>query len=319
MRAGVVMVLCVLAPAASAQQTNCALPLARKCAAKYAEAYGCHVTSVSLPPEDGCAEFMQASSACLLETCSQCNCTAAVEPFTPCEKKHCAPHPDTCSPGCKTADIANGVCNGFCMTSACDFDGGDCLVNSWHNTLLLKISTPDSNGSATVGRCESSAGNGVEELALATYDDVSFGLGAHPRVDALKAALYIVRSADADLDGSLSYEEARGSYQLTWDEYAWVKSESHGAKLEAPAISSMIFDITETLRGKPWADRDTFHGADVAAAAAIKMLSRCDSTQIDATEARVIGLGPAGFGWGDVDANGALGVDELLQILKKVG
>jgi hypothetical protein len=32
------------------------------------------------------------------------------------------------------------------MTSACDFDGGDCLIDSWHNVLLHEVSALDSDG-----------------------------------------------------------------------------------------------------------------------------------------------------------------------------
>lgn len=176
---------------------------------------------------------------------------------------------------------------------------------------------------AAFGRCDASArssanaaGTEVEALALATFDKVSYELSAHPAIDTLKAALYIISSADVDLDGSLSFEEAQESYQLTWDEYAWFDLDA--SQLEAPGISSVLFDVAETLRGRPWADRHTFEGADVAASATVKFLSRCDSTQIDEREARVLGIGAAGFAWADVDGSGALAVDELLQVLKKV-
>ena len=161
----------------------------------------------------------------------------------------------------------------------------------------------------------------MKNFSLATFDHSSFDLPEHSQLAPLKTALHIIRSADADLDGALSFAEATSSYQLSWDEYSFINTHAGGGAtpgLEAPALSAMLATIVETLRGKPWADRHSFFGADVAAAAAVKMLSRCNRAQIRLEEARVLGVSSAGFGWADFDGDGALSVEELVLVLKKV-
>jgi len=111
-------VLCVLAAlllaelaVAGAEAPDCSLLQAQECVAKYAKVYGCRVTgAVPLPSGDVCAAYLQ-PGGCLLETCSECNCTSAAAPFTPCERRKCVPQPEgTCSPGCRHASIGDGVC-----------------------------------------------------------------------------------------------------------------------------------------------------------------------------------------------------------------
>jgi hypothetical protein len=76
----------------------------------------------------------------------------------------------------------------------------------------------------------------------------------------------------------------------------------------------MLLTVTNTLRGHPWPERDTFRGADVAAAVCIKVLSRCGKPSISEVEALALGISSRGFRWADVDGDQQLDIQELLQV-----
>jgi hypothetical protein len=60
-----------------------------------------------------------------------------------------------CAPGCPSYDLGNSVCNPMCYNSACQYDGGDCLLN--HCSAGCPI-TSYQNGNCDLG-CNNSACN----------------------------------------------------------------------------------------------------------------------------------------------------------------
>ena len=365
------------------------------CTDKYALAYGCHMTGIPLPPDDACAKYVWGQGyGCLAQSCT-CDCASdsasdgssadtaignatgsdTVIPLSVCQRITCATaRNSSCAPGCKNSQIADGSCNGLCMTAFCDFDGGDCLASPvWQHHLSENMMALDRDGNGRVSAAEYTApsaapwataageavgigpfssinsptwcdigthGLGIQDLALAAFIQdfpnqhgasgsgrIGMGSGsenkgwfkvaAHPQLDTLRTALYLLSSADVDLDGSLSFAEAHTTYELTWDEYTYLNKLAYGGSgVEAEEISSLLFSVVETLRGHAWADRDAFHGADVAASVTVKMLSRCRRMTIGEVEARALGITEQGFRFADTDASSSISYEELLQLLR---
>jgi len=150
--------------------------------------------------------------------------------------------------------------------------------------------------------------------------DARFGLLPHPHLDPLRTSLYLISSADADVDGALSFDEAQQSYQLNWHEFTFMNAlaDHQGSAVEAEEMASVLERVVRTLRGEPWPDRDAFYGADVAASVTVKLLSRCRGKGIDEVAAQALGIPAEGLRWADVDGSGTLDVDELLAVLKHV-
>ena len=384
---------------------NCTSPEAVACTDRYANAYGCHVTGVPVPPDETCAKYLWGQQSCLAKACA-CDCVGGNDgvggtttngsfgsgsgrsldgrsPST-CEKLKCTNRTGSCSPGCNVSDINDGTCQGLCMTASCHFDGGDCLHSSaWYGRFAedmagldqdgdgaiseheyqapaLQPNTPwtqygsglwvngsrsgggsasDSNSSSDslaaslASMCQGKVGEqglSVKDMALVMFVDSfpntqgsnaaagPFNLAAHPQLEQLKTALYVISAADADLDGVLSFEEAQQSYQLTWDEYTYLDKNAQGSLLEAEELASLLSAVVETFRGQPWNGGVSVFGADVAAAVTVKVLSRCNAAAVGPLEAAALGVTRAGFRWANEDGDDAISVTEVVQILTRV-
>jgi hypothetical protein len=225
----------------------CSAPEAKKCAEKYAGAYGCHITNISLPFDDPCSQYVRGSEDNEIDNCLEkdCSCDCADESaLSPCKQKYCSPvRKGTCAPGCQYAEIADGTCHGFCMNSFCNFDGGDCLSSpAWYLSLSEALTRLDGDGDRRISREEyesslwllpnfnQSGGDGgpdlfslcenqkeglsIKHLALGERGEGGsaggghFSLVSHAQVDQLNTALYIMGSADENMDGSLWFQEA---------------------------------------------------------------------------------------------------------------
>jgi hypothetical protein len=96
--------------------------------------------------------------------------------------------------------------------------------------------------------------------------DTCFNLVPHAHLDPLRTALYVMGWADVDVDGAMSFEEARQSYRLNWHEFTFLHAlaDHPGTAVEAQEIASVLELVVRTLRGEPWPDRDTFYGVSVS-------------------------------------------------------
>ena len=148
-----------------------------------------------------------------------------------------------------------------------------------------------------------------------------FGLQPHTQLDALKTGLYIVGAVDADLDGSVSWEEARGGLGLSWHEFAYMnRLQPSVAALEPDEIAALLLAVVDTLGGRPWpAAEEAWYGADVSASVTVKLLARCKGGEVSEVAARALGITTEGFRWADADGSETLGVDEVLATLKTGG
>lgn len=123
------------------------------CTRKYAEAYGCMATLVSLPFDDPCYTDVTFHKCVASDwscggcdmTCSQVRfsmeqnpsydpnsdrmwgiCRPKCDMVTAGNNSITSPKDNFCAPGCENSDVADGICNPECFNAACFNDGGDC-------------------------------------------------------------------------------------------------------------------------------------------------------------------------------------------------
>ena len=101
---------------------------------------------------------------------------------------------------------------------------------TWCNVASQGLSEIDLPLVHLLESLESLSGQASDVKSI-TLPSAPFGLAEHPQLHALNTALYVMRAADRDLDGALSFPEAQTTFGLTWDEYTLLNTHAFGGSL----------------------------------------------------------------------------------------
>eukprot|EP00286_Rhodomonas_abbreviata_P004853 CAMPEP_0181319396 /NCGR_PEP_ID=MMETSP1101-20121128/17546_1 /TAXON_ID=46948 /ORGANISM="Rhodomonas abbreviata, Strain Caron Lab Isolate" /LENGTH=509 /DNA_ID=CAMNT_0023426987 /DNA_START=33 /DNA_END=1558 /DNA_ORIENTATION=+ len=337
---------------------NCSDAEAALCTEKYIERYGCEQTIVKAEGADACAKYVWGGSGygCLAEHCT-CTCdslpllanTSLVdwEQLTPCQRERCMQEEEDeefCAPGCNITKLNNGICDAFCMTPGCKFDGGDCLAHTTHySTLSPLLHQYDTDADLHLSKAEydalSSSSSSFPSLSTAEFDELDMeaaGSGLSLRELALTAlspslpslslltaamgpereeafmevALWVVGLADANADGLMDAGEAYSLYALPRHDYTMMNLPEPSLPVMLDEVAHLLRSVVDTLAGRGWEEAEE-EELGVAARSVVALADVSRDGQVSWREAQALALPFHAALALDADNSGGFSVTEL--------